>query len=226
MERDVSIGRSPDNDIVVDSSHVYVSAHHAIIYSVNSNLYFKDTSTNGTVINNSKISHQVKEIFRGDTILLAGKYLLKWEDLYRFYPSLSNQQPKRTYVDLGTLHDTSTAGNLKNDHLSNPRSVEIELSKWNWGAFFLYPFWGFANGMGWLFFISFIPIPLIANVILGINGSRWAWENKRWRDIEHFVEVQRSWKNWGIGLCIAGAILSFLFMLLVFAVAANSPYYY
>lgn len=55
--------------------------------------------------------------------------------------------------------------------------------------------------------------------MFGIMGSKWAWKNKHWRDINHFVIVQDSWKRWGIGLFIAGVFI--LIFTIVMALASS-----
>lgn len=101
-------------------------------------------------------------------------------------------------------------------------NIEAETARFNWGAFFLYPFWGFANGMWWAFLISwFFGWTIIPNILFGIMGSKWAWKNKHWRDINHFVIVQDSWKRWGIGLFIAGVFISIFTILIVMALASS-----
>lgn len=56
---------------------------------------------------------------------------------------------------------------------------------------------GVFNGVYWPL-IELIPIvgqlaSLVVRIILGINGNRWAWENKVWTNAEHFNRVQHQW---------------------------------
>jgi predicted component of type VI protein secretion system len=63
----VSIGRSSQNTIVVNQSEKSVSSHHMIIYKSPERIMVQDLqSTNGTFVNESKISE--KEIMDGDEI--------------------------------------------------------------------------------------------------------------------------------------------------------------
>lgn len=57
--------------------------------------------------------------------------------------------------------------------------------------------------------------------MFGIMGSKWAWKNKHWRDINHFVIVQGSWKKWGIGLFIASVFISIFTFVIVMALASS-----
>ena len=63
-----TIGRKPDNDIVIDNQAV--SGHHALIKTEGDELLIEDLSSlNGTYLNNQKISRA--EIFNGDVILIG-----------------------------------------------------------------------------------------------------------------------------------------------------------
>lgn len=233
IPREVTIGRAPDNDIQCGANCMTVSNHHALIYSNGNRLMYEDTSTNGTLINNVLVHKSTMALRYGDTILLAGRVPLRWEKICMFFPadelrraSAGTQNaPSRTSTEMYV--ETSYAGNnpLEDSSASAPSgkySTDVEITRFNWGAFFLYPLWGFANGMWWLFFLSIIiglfwPIP---NIVFGIMGSKWAWRSKQWRNIEHFVSVQRSWKRWGIGLFIAGLVIMFLWFIVAVALVS------
>jgi len=84
-------------------------------------------------------------------------------------------------------------------------TVPPEIMGWNWGAFFLTWIWGIGNRV-WLSFLALIPIPLVGlamMVILGIKGNEWAWQCKKWDNIEHFRHRQRIWMYWGIAAFLA-----------------------
>lgn len=92
---------------------------------------------------------------------------------------------------------------------NEPAEIPRELDKWNWGAFFLNWIWGIGNRT-YIAFLMFVPlVNLVMIFVLGARGSAWAWENKPWRDVEHFKRTQRAWAIWGlvswiavIGLCV------------------------
>ena len=236
IQREVTVGRAPDSDILYDPNCAHISNAHAVIYSNGSQLIFKDTSTNGTFINNVRVHHQSVIINYGDSIFLAGKYPLTWDRIGVFFPmekqptrinssynpniksktvvNPSNQQQSVVYGPIAIDEEKSSASN------NSSINIEVETARFNWGAFFLYPFWGFANGMWWAFLISwFFGWTIIPNILFGIMGSKWAWKNKHWRDINHFVIVQDSWKRWGIGLFIAGVFI--LIFTIVMALASS-----
>jgi TIR domain-containing protein len=89
-------------------------------------------------------------------------------------------------------------------------AVENELKKWNWGAFLLGPIWGIGHGV-FRSFLTLVPIYGIYEwIMLGRQGNRWAWEQRRWDSIEGFRKTQRKWALWG-------AIVSTLFVLILLA---------
>jgi hypothetical protein len=86
--------------------------------------------------------------------------------------------------------------------------VPREIQKWNWGAFLLPPLWGIGNKT-YIILLGFIPlVNFVMPFVGGAKGSEWAWQNKRWDNIDHFKRVQRIWMYWGIVVWIAMIIFS------------------
>lgn len=146
---------------------------------------FKDTSTNGTSINNISIKQRAVPIHRGDIIMLAEKYPVNWNQIDIFFPPAL---PKPIVCV------------AENKVPPQPVAPVTDTNKWNWGAFGLYPLWGFFNGCWWAFLISIVagwlyPIP---NIIFGVYGTKWAWENRKWTNEQEFLQAQNNWKIWGI----------------------------
>ena len=97
---------------------------------------------------------------------------------------------------------------------------EVSNIGWSWGAFGLGMIWLMSHGMaiwgiGWLttaLILSHAGIGgvaglfggLAASVVCGINGNKWAWQNRTYRDLHHFRAVEAIWANWGIGMMVAG----------------------
>jgi Cytochrome oxidase complex assembly protein 1 len=76
--------------------------------------------------------------------------------------------------------------------------IPPELDRWNWGAFFLNWIWGIGNN-SYIALLMFVPgVNFVMLFMLGFKGSKWAWRNKRWQDIEHFKRVQRKWAIAGV----------------------------
>lgn len=80
-----------------------------------------------------------------------------------------------------------------------------ELKGWNWGAFFLNWIWGIGNST-YIALLMFVPlVNLVMPFVLGAKGNEWAWQNRVWRDVNHFKRAQRNW-----------AIVSFSLLFIVF----------
>lgn len=216
--REVTIGRASDSDILCGPECVYVSNKHAVLYMDGDKLMFKDMSTNGTMINNIKVHQRAIPINIGDTIFLAGKYPLSWNQIDTFFPL--NELKKSAYrKSAGTIINDEMGYNEPKGHNKEENNSNA-ISAWNWGAFFLYPLWGFANGTWWAFLIAFFfGWSIIPNIVFGICGSKWAWQNKRWRNLEHFISVQESWKKWGIGIFLGSIGLTILFFIMIASIA-------
>jgi hypothetical protein len=106
---------------------------------------------------------------------------------------------------------------LNNSGQGKAAALPVELSGWNWGAFFLSWIWGIGNNT-WIAFLTFIPIVNFVMIfVLGAKGNEWAWQNKRWESTEHFKKVQKIWAIWGLVLFLIG----FLFMLFIVIAALS-----
>lgn len=96
------------------------------------------------------------------------------------------------------------------------------LNKFNWGAFFLWNWWGLGNGMPLLFLIFIILyivdfilgfmgtigffiasiIPFCLGFYYGSKGNMLSWKNKDWKSIETFETHQSNWAIAGVVLVI------------------------
>ena len=96
--------------------------------------------------------------------------------------------------------------------------IPEEIRGWNWGAFLLGWLWGLFNGT-YIAFLSLIPCAgIIMVIILGVKGNEWAWRNKQWDNIEHFIRAQGKWAIAGwifYGIVILGIITAIIMPLLV-----------
>jgi len=83
-----------------------------------------------------------------------------------------------------------------------------ELKGWNWGAFFWNWIWGLGNKtyIALLMFVPFVNIIMV--FVLGAKGNEWAWQNKTWKDVEHFKQVQRKWAWSGLLFLVLSIIIS------------------
>jgi len=94
--------------------------------------------------------------------------------------------------------------------------------KWNWGAFFLTPFWLVRNGflvtlavyLVLAFTYPWTTIPI--SVLFLIKGNDWSWdEGRRWKSIEEFADSQYIWNIVGlaIGVLLGLSLLTLAGML-------------
>lgn len=201
--REVTIGRDKNSDIYLDDRCKYASNHHATIYYDGVQLMYRDTSSNGTMINNVSVKHRAVPIHRGDIIMVAGMYQINWNQIDALCPPNINQQ----------------FNSVVSQNVTPPASPIIDTSKWNWGACGLYGLWGFFNGCWWAFLISFFvgfwlfPIP---NIVFGIYGTKWAWKNKKWESPQDFLQTQDNWAIWGVIMFFLN-LLFFGWWILVYA---------
>ena len=134
MLREVTIGRSKDCDIYLDERCIYASSHHATIYYDGNQLMYRDCSSNGTMINNVSVKHRAVPIRRGDTIMVAGKYQISWNQIDVYFPGRPQQQmaPQQSYQQPFQQSYQQPAMQAPVDE-----GDSLNLSKWNWGAFSL-----------------------------------------------------------------------------------------
>jgi hypothetical protein len=86
--------------------------------------------------------------------------------------------------------------------------VPSEIRGWNWGAFMLNWIWGIGNNT-LIALLTFVPlVNFVMIFVLGAKGNEWAWRNKRWRDVEHFRQAQRTWGLAGLGVLAFGVLLA------------------
>ncbi len=98
--------------------------------------------------------------------------------------------------------------------LGKESAVPPELQGWSWGAFLLNWIWGIGNST-YIALLMFVPLVNIVMIfVLGAKGNKWAWQNRTWRDVEHFKKTQKKWS-------IAGAILVFI-VLPLFVISISS----
>jgi hypothetical protein len=183
MERKITVGRDPSNDIHVSESYDGVSRSHASIYYNNGRIIFEDISTNGSYVNNNFTHRSKVEIFPNDVVTLGKQYVLSWSTINNALslPSQRPTEPKEqafasSYDDASALSPGYSGGNYN----AAGRSRDRELNSWNWGAFFFGWFWGIFNGVYWPL-VVLIPYvgwmaALIINVIVkGDAGPVLVW---------------------------------------------------
>ncbi len=95
--------------------------------------------------------------------------------------------------------------------------------RWNWGAFLMTWIWGLGNGT-YIALLALIPVlNLVMAIILGIKGGKWAWQNRRWENIDHFTRVQGLWTAFGFGL-LAGCLLALVTAVALLVITFNNVF--
>ena len=111
--------------------------------------------------------------------------------------------------------------------------VPNEVKKhFNWGAFFIMPFWGpgnqiyiaiilllpiFSKAIIQRYTLTFLIISILLSIWFGIKGNEWAWKYKKFENIEKFHSYQKKW-------AIAGIVFAIIFYLIpILGIIANIP---
>ena len=143
----------------------------------------------------------------------AGLYQVNWNQIDAFFPPTWNAQPMNAAPQMPPPIQQAVG-------VVQERTPD--LSKWNWGAFMLYPIWGFFNGCWWAFLVALaFGWTIIPAVIFGVYGTRWAWENRSWVSVEDFEQTQKSWAIWGIVLFCVSLFFTFFWLFVVLVIAVS-----
>ncbi len=67
-----------------------------------------------------------------------------------------------------------------------------------------------------LIIMFFIGLGL--KIWLGINGNKWAWQNKRWESVERFHKIQKVWAIVGTVLFILSVLVTPIVIFLMYFV--------
>lgn len=80
--RTISIGRGPENDIVIDGASV--SRHHALMIESGGSYWIQDNnSANGVFVNGERVTSL--EVFPSDRITLGTNNELNWQSIYQAF---------------------------------------------------------------------------------------------------------------------------------------------
>lgn len=97
MASTITIGRAPDNSLVVSQQFETVSNRHAdLCFDDDGRLMFTDHSSNGTIINGREVRNQTVAVSVDDEIRLAGTFLLEWSAVMALMPELLRAESRRT----------------------------------------------------------------------------------------------------------------------------------
>lgn len=97
MASTITIGRAPDNSLVVSQQFETVSNRHAdLCFDDDGRLMFTDHSSNGTIVNGRVVRNQTVTVSVDDEIRLAGTFLLEWSAVMALMPELLRAESRRT----------------------------------------------------------------------------------------------------------------------------------
>ncbi|MFR9651727.1 MAG: FHA domain-containing protein [Rikenellaceae bacterium] len=199
----ITIGRDSSCDIVINNPRV--SRMHGVFTLQNNNYVYRDNSTNGTVVNGVLVKKSEINVKIGDSIMLASDEPIQWHKVTTLLPTES---------------ETTTAATNSSKPASNNQGVPPSLNRWSWGGFFFGWLWAVTNRIYWplIIFIPFIGwfAIIIVNILLGLNGNRWAWNSDNWESVDAFERVQYTWAKVAAIIfltMIAGGLLCIISML-------------
>lgn len=102
-------------------------------------------------------------------------------------------------------------------------------SGWNWGAFYFSWIWCMAHGMPLIgvgiLLGSCIPgLGIVAMIVLGLQGNKLGWLNRRFESVDQYVTVQRIWAKWALGFFIFSLVISIIYVVLVVMTASRGGF--
>jgi hypothetical protein len=120
---------------------------------------------------------------------------------------LAQQEANRRHLDFDLIEHQISVEEKTNKLINNTE----DLNHWNWGAFILAPFWALSNKLDkWAILSLLPPINIVAMIYLGRNGNRLAYEKSQLESVNDFLQIQKGWTKWGIGIFWILLILGFL----------------
>lgn len=87
------------------------------------------------------------------------------------------------------------------------KELPKDLDRFNWGAFFTGWIWAIAMKNPLAFVLSFF-LGFIGNIIIAIEGNKWAWQTREFDSLEEFIKVQEAWTKIGLVFFILYLIFS------------------
>lgn len=125
----IIIGRANDSDIIIPDKHDNVSRHHAVItFDFFGRMTLSDTSSNGTLINGTKMLKGTSiPVTRKDKIQLGGAWIFDWDLVEDPYKSI-----RRNCIILCIVLVTIAIGGISwyvYDSYKKSESPSIEIPK-------------------------------------------------------------------------------------------------
>lgn len=157
-------------------------------------------------------------------------------------PVFSNFEQESQVTPVASEGDSATAAISETKETPTPQyapqnnsvnttntTVPPEINKWNWGAFFLTIYWGIGNS-AYLSLLTLVPaFGFIWRFVCGAKGNEWAWKSGKFKSVDEFLTVQRTWAKGGIAFFIVTVISILLITINVVTALSTAlsymPYY-
>lgn len=201
----ITIGRNPQNTIVVGAEYTTVSGQHATIEQVGNQIYLQDHSTNGTYVNGTHIHNQRIAISPTDRITLSTNYSLNMQQVMQYLsPMGSPSRATARYVPQTPAPAPIQYPVPQPQPIQQPvvqpappiqRAEPRNLDSFNFGAFYFNWIWGVANGVYWALWCLIPYVGFIIGIVLGCKANRCAWEKFN-GTAEEFEAKQAAWSKW------------------------------
>lgn len=195
----ITIGRSPQNTIVVDSSYSTVSSNHATITDNGGILTLQDHSTNGTYVNGQHIHNQSISIRQGDRITLASTYELPWREVMRYFGGVhATQRYPQTPQTMRDVPRQAPQVVVIKEEKSKDESPEEPMPEKHMALAIISLLLGFTN-----------IICLILSIIAIVNASQVEskWRMRDYAGARQSSEKANSLGWWSIVIAFIGTIL-------------------
>ena len=96
-----------------------------------------------------------------------------------------------------------------------------ELQGWSWAGFLMNWIWAIAHS-AWIGLVLCLLTGPIGMIIQGVKGNEWAWQGRRWENVEQFKATEAVWVKWGVILLIVGVLLGIVGSIVGGIIAASA----
>lgn len=172
----------------------------------------------------------------------AGRRHSGMEMPQHYRPASIDREVRMTeYMDRDRLPAREPVADYPREHphqrkaMASSLQIDREVDRWNWGAFYFGWLWGIFNkvyiallqliaailsfGLAMIGLGVIAPFFTLANlglsIWLGVKGSRMAWDNGAYRNLEHFRSVRHGW-NVAAAVAFGVTVFAIIISLLLF----------
>lgn len=127
-------------------------------------------------------------------------------------------QPPVAQTSVPTQTQPALTPPISTDPTAMNLEIQKEISKWNWGAFFLTWIWAIAHKVWWGL-LALIPIGIVQlgiGIYLGVKGSELAWQAQKYQSIDEFKKIEHKWAVAGLVVFIIIFVLFNISLIILF----------